>query len=428
MEVLILQALRDKRRYLSLSHAVPTDMVSVETAALLTWFRAYFDTYPEHTRVDTECLRSLIMTRGAALGKEAVSLILRLAAEIDRPEDKSAIEGILTRLYELDFSGQAGALLTKYNRNEEVDLAFEMQQLANKTRRAMVDGSGASWLQKSLAECLAADSEEGGLQLTSIPALQQNIKGLVTGDNIVVAAPTDKGKTSLVCRFAHDLHVQAVRLYPGRPLLYLVNEGKEERIKIRMYQTALGVDRMQLHEYVRLGVVDSMVAKLWGDLDSVRIISIHGKSVSQVMNIVQQHNPYMVITDMTGRIRATTNRGGMNDISQLEEVWNILREEATLQDFLHMGTVQVSAEGFDMLYPPLSAMQNSKTGIQTTVDLAIMMGALRDPQFNALRGLSTPKNKLARSGAKGEVQTDVTFNGHNNTWQQQGGVLVPAPI
>lgn len=426
MEVLILQALRDKRRFTTLSHAVPTDMVSQETAALLTWYNAYFQTYTEHTYVDSECLRSLIMTRGQSLGKEAVELILRLAAEIDRPEDKGAIEGIVARLYELDFSGRAGALITKYNQNEEVDLVFELSQLANKARRDMVEGSGASWLQKSLADCLAADSEEGGLQLTSIPALQQSIKGLVTGDNIAIAAPTDKGKTSLVCRITHDLHVQGIRLYPNRPMLYLVNEGKEERIKIRMYQTALGVDRMGLHEMDRLGVAERRVADLWGDLDSVRIVSVHGKSIAQVMSIVQQHNPYMVVTDMTGRIRSTSNRGGMNDISQLEEVWNIMREEATLQDFLHIGTVQVSAEGFDMLFPPLSAMQNSKTGIQTTLDLAIMMGALRDPQFANLRGISTPKNKLSRSGMKGEVQATVMFNGHNNTWVQEGGAI-PIP-
>lgn len=101
--------------------------------------------------------------------------------------------------------------------------------------------------------------------------------------------------------------------------------------------------------------------------------NIHGKNVSQVEQIIEHFNPYVVVTDMTGRIRSVSNRGGgANDIQQLEEVWNGMRELAAIHDFLHMGTIQVSAEGFDQLFPALSAMQNSKTGIQTTLDLCLM--------------------------------------------------------
>ena len=146
-------------------------------------------------------------------------------------------------------------------------------------------------------------------------------------------------------------------------------------------------------------------------------MNVHGQSIAQIARIIEAHKPYCVITDMTGRIRATGNTAGMNDISQLEAVWNSMREMAAIYDFLHIGTVQVSAEGFDMLYPPLSAMQNSKTGIQTTLDLCIMMGALVNPTAQFLRGISTPKNKLARSGANGLVQFEAVFNPNDNTWR-----------
>lgn len=88
-----------------------------------------------------------------------------------------------------------------------------------------------------------------------------------------------------------------------------------------------------------------------------------------------------------------------------------------IQQYAHMGTVQVSAEGFDMLYPPISALQNSKTGIQTTLDMCIMMGALVNPTAQFLRGISTPKNKLARSGANSLVQFEAVFNPNDNTWR-----------
>ena len=419
MDLPILQALRDKRRYKSLLHAVPVEMLSTETQVLLQWYAAYWETYPEHTRVDSQFLQSLIKVRCVGIDQTQVALAIQLAQRaLDVPEDKQAVDGLVSRLYELDFSGRAGAVLAAYSRGEEIDLAFEIQQLATATRRAMVEGQQASWATASILDCLAEDSDDGGLQWTSFNQMHMMMKGLHIGDNVAIAAPTDKGKTSLLCRFAVDFQRQAKTLYPGRPLLYLVNEGRQERIKIRMWQTELGMNREQMFYAATNHGVDHLIEEAWGGTDMIRIADVHGKSLPQICNIISQHNPHMVITDMTGRIRAPSNKGGgMNDIGQLEEVWNGLREDAVIQQYAHMGTVQVSAEGFDTLYPPLSAMQNSKTGIQTTLDLCIMMGALVNPTAQFLRGISTPKNKLARSGANGLVQFEAVFNPNDNTWR-----------
>ena len=418
MDTPILQALRDKRRFKSLLHAVPVEMLSTETQVLLQWYAAYWETYPEHDRVDSQFLQSLIKVRCATADPTQVSLALQLASQaLDTPEDKPAVDGLVSRLYELDFSGRAGAVLAAYSRGEEIDLAFEIQQLAMSTRRAMLEGQQAAWCSKSIWECLDADSDDGGLQWATFPQMALTMKGLHIGDNVAISAPTDKGKTSLLCRLAVDFQRQAKLLYPGRPLLYLVNEGTEERIKIRMWQTELGMTRDQLHQADR-AMVERRIAEAWGGTDMIRVANVHGKSLPQVANIIGQHEPHLVFTDMTGRIRAPSNKGGgMNDIGQLEEIWNGIREDAVIQHYAHLGTTQVSAEGFDMLYPPLSAMQNSKTGIQTTLDACVMMGALVNPTAQFLRGISTPKNKLAKSGANGLLQFEAVFNPNDNTWR-----------
>lgn len=418
MDVPVLQALRDKRRFKSLIHAVPAEMLSVETQTLLQWYAAYWEAYPEHTRVDSQFLQSLIKIRCTQSDPTQVALALQMVRQaLDTPEDKPAIDGLVSKMYELDFSGRAGAVLAAYNRGEEIDLAFELQQLASTTRRAMAEGGQASWASQSILECLEDDSDAGGLQWTMFPQLHMGLKGLHIGDNVAVVAPTDKGKTSFLCMMMSEFQKQAKTLYPGQPTLYLVNEGRKERIKVRAWQTLLKMNREQLFEAAKGHGVDHLIAEQWGGVDMVRIVDIHGKSMSQVSNIIGQHNPHTVITDMTGRIRAPSNKGGgMNDIGQLEEVWNCIREDSVIQGYGHIGTVQVSAEGFDMLYPPLSAFQNSKTGIQTTLDLCIMMGALVNPTAQFLRGISTPKNKLAKSGMNGYVQFEATFNPQNNTW------------
>lgn len=416
MDILILKALSNRQRYRSLHHAVPTGMVTADTQAMLAWFEVYYASFPERENVDINELISLVRLRSGSASQESLTLMVHLCELLRVPIDDTALRGIVGQLHELDLSGKAGALISRYNNGEELSLAFELQMLAAQTRRSMTDGSKPNWAHKGILEYLQGDSDEGGLQWSSFPVLHSQLKGLRKGDNVAVCAPTDQGKSSLLCRFAVDFQQQAKTIYPGQPLLYLVNEGTQERIQTRLYQTALGMQRDEMLRHTQEELEEKYVAVV-GARDAIRAMNIHGKNVAQTASLIEAMKPHMVITDMTGRIRATSNKsGGSNDINQLEEVWNDYRELAVIYDFAHMGTVQVSAEGFNMLYPPVSALQNSKTGIQTTLDLILMMGALQNPAAATLRGISTPKNKLARSGKLGQNQFECYFDAPINQW------------
>lgn len=417
MDLNILAAMMDRRRFKNLSHAVPTQMVSPQTVGMMQWFRAYWAAFPERDQLDPDELVSLIRLRTKGTDTEQVALTVALAERLKKPVDEDAIRSISSTLHELDFAGRAGALLTQYNDGQDVDLTYDLLMLAKEVRRSITDGDKPSWEDGDILSYLEADADEGGILLSYIKELGQNIKGLQPGDNIAVVAPTDKGKTSKLCRIAVCCAEQAKTLYPGRPLLYLVNEGTARKIVNRLYQTATGLNRRDMIEAARQGKLEQMYCDVVGARDAIRVVSIHGKNMAQVARIIEQHQPYAVITDMTGRIRSMSNKGGgANDIGQLEEVWDGMRELAAIYEFFHVGTVQVSAEGFNMLFPPLSAMQNSKTGIQTTLDLCIMMGALQSPEYAGIRGISTPKNKLARSGAESALQFQVGFEPEKNVW------------
>lgn len=417
MDLNILAAMMDRRRFKNLAHAVPTQMVSPETTGMMQWFKAYWSAFPDRTEIDPDELVSLIRLRTKGTDAEQVALTVALAEQLKKPVPEDAIRSISSTLHELDFAGRMGALLAQYNDGQDVDLTFDTLMLAKEVRRSITDGDKPQWADAPILQYLEEDSDEGGIMLDFIPEIGRSIKGLQPGDNIAVAAPTDKGKTSLLCRIAVRSAEQAKTLYLGRPLLYLVNEGTAKKIVNRMYQTATGLSRRDMLAAAQAGTLEQAYCKVVGARDAIRVVAIHGKNMAQVARIIEQHNPYAVITDMTGRIRAMSNKGGgMNDISQLEEVWDGMRELAAIYDFWHLGTVQVSAEGFNMLFPPISAMQNSKTGIQTTLDLCLMMGALQAPEWAKTRGLSTPKNKLARSGCESSLQLQVGFEPETNVW------------
>ncbi|CAI3971366.1 DnaB-like replicative helicase [Variovorax phage VAC_51] len=415
---LILHALRDKRRFNTLRTSVPDDMLSPDSTNMLAWYSLYFQTYPEAERVEVDQLQALIKLRAnPEAGPDALAVTLHLVGQLHDEPPSDAIAGVSNTLRERDLAGRAGALLARFNRGEEVDLAYELRSLSLEVKREMEAGGVGSWADGPIEQYLADDADEGGLMIDIYGDGFNTLKGLRPGDNIAVVAPTDKGKTSKLCKLAASFAKQRREEYikDQRPILYLVNEGQAERITTRMWQTVLGITREQMYEWNRTGELTLKYEDAIGGRRAIVLKNIHGKNLSQVEQIIEHFNPFVVISDMTGRIRAVSNRGGAaNDINQLEEVWNGMRELAAIHKFIHIGTIQVSAEGFDMLFPPISAMQNSKTGIQTTLDLCLMIGALNN--MPNVRGISTPKNKLARAGMKSENQFQVVFDAPGNTW------------
>jgi len=117
---------------------------------------------------------------------------------------------------------------------------------------------------------------------------------------------------------------------------------------------------------------------------------------------------------MVANYRLPCGGGGGNKTDEVEEKWIQLREMAVRHDFIHFGTIQVSAQdGDNVLYPPYGALKDSKTGVQGAADVILMMGALNDPKMQSLRGLSTPKNKFALPGKQSHVQGEVYFDAAN---------------
>jgi hypothetical protein len=419
MDLHIMAVLANRQRFKNLRDAVPDQMISGDAAVMLQWYGAYFDTFPEHKDIDWGSMASLVHMRSQRQTDEQKAMTALLLRKLQEPVSPDIVNGLAGQLIELDFAGKAGALLERYHNNGELDISYELQMLAAKTTRMKADGGKANWADGNILDYLRLEEDEGGLQWDLLPSLRANLRGVQLGDNIGLAAPTDKGKTSLICALVNVFQKQAKELHPGRPSLILVNEGTQERVTNRMYGTVAGVARDELWKMAESGELQRVFAEEMGGRDMVRVANIHGKNTAQVQRIIEQHNPHLVVTDMTGRIRASSNKGGAaNDFSQLEEVWNDMREMAAIQQFAHMGTVQVSVEGFNQMHPPLSAVQNSKTGIQTTWDLGLFMGALTNPDTQDLRGISTPKNKLARAGRKSHQMLTAHFDAGPNVWTE----------
>ena len=413
MDTLLLHALASKQRYRSLMHVVPTGMISQDTQVVLAWFGAYYNAFPEREHVVVDELISLVRLRSANASPEQVAITCQLVEHLRRPVDEAGLRGILGQLHELDLSGRAGALIAKYNAGEEIDLAYELNKLSAHAVRCMAQSAPDDYIDTPIHELLSEIDNDSGIKFRRLALLRENIAGLQGGASIAIAARPDKGKTSFIASIITDFAPQLPIIFgEGRPILWLNNEGSGKRIIPRVYQAALGVD---LNELIRLSncgeLVPKYTAAVGGTPDIIRVKDMHGASLANIEQVVESMRPSVVVFDMLANFRLAGVQNGANKADGVEQLWQEVREMAVRHDFISLSTVQISQEGGNQLYPPYSALKDSKTGIQGATDIILMMGSLDNPDAQAIRGLSTPKNKFAVAGKQSYVMGEVYFDG-----------------
>lgn len=413
MDSLLLHALSNKQRFNSLRHVVPQGMMAPDTLALLQWYAAYYAAFPERADIDIDEMQSLVRLRAAGSPPESIQITLHLLDQMRKRPDDTAMHGILGQLYELDLSGRAAALIEKYQRGDEIDLAYELSRLSQQAVRSKASATPDDYIKTGIVELLAEVSEDKGLKFRRIAALREHILGLQGGASIAIAARPDKGKTSLISSIVTDFAPQVVQMYKGtRPILWLNNEGSGKRIIPRVYQAALGKDLNEIITMSNSGVlVPAYTDAIGGIADLIRVKDMHGASLAQIEQVIEAQRPAVVIADMLANFRLSSVVNGANKADAVEQIWQEWRELMVRHDCIGLATVQISVEGGNMLYPPYSALKDSKTGIQGATDVILMMGSLDNPDAQTIRGLSSPKNKFAAPGKPSCFQSEVYFDG-----------------
>lgn len=426
MDSLVLHAMAQKQRYNSLRHVIPEGMMTADTNAVLAWFGAYYNAFPERTAVDLDELKSLVRLRSANASPEGVAITLHLIDQLKTPVDEVALNGILGQLYEMDFAGRAAAAIAKYQNGEEIDVLYEVAGLAEKAKRARNSATPDEYITTPIGDLLAEVADDKGLKFRRIAALREHILGLQGGASIAIAARPDKGKTSFIADCLTDFAPQVVAMYgSSRPILWLNNEGSGKRIIPRIYQAAL---KMDLNEIIALSNRGELVPKytevIGGVPDLIRVKDMHGASLAQIEQVIEAMQPSVVVGDMIANFRLSGAANGSNKADAVEQMWQEWREIMVRNDCIGLGTVQISQEGGNMLYPPYSALKDSKTGIQGATDVIIMMGSLDNPDAQTIRGLSSPKNKFAVPGKPSCFQSEVYFDGSRCKFDDGSGGAV----
>lgn len=397
------------------SSYIKTLTLQAETHTILKWLGSFYKANPSIARVHKEDLLGYMQLKGVP--PEALAIAEAQLSTLREPSPE------LVSIYTSSMQQNIVAAQLQKDLEQFQDDALDLSEKYPALFEEFVTKDSVEW-ETDVEGAIQRELEDFGWDLNFLP-FGEALRGVRKGHNILVAAPTDMGKTWFLCRMAVHLleqilkqHAEELKEHPQaelRPILFATNEQAADIILTRVVQTVLGKSLEELASTKNLNVEYTKHIPE----GALRIQNVHGQSAQQVAALAAKYNAQVLITDMTQRCGWTGGYG--SEHQDLEAVWNYFREQAILRDFLHIGTSQISIEGTDKLFPELTALKQSKTGIQNTVDLAIYIGARvgSDPIYERLRGISTPKNKLQRTGFRRYNTAEVQVQFDKNIWNQK---------
>jgi replicative DNA helicase len=404
LDTTLLRVMKERKDYYSLLPLIPEGTLDPNAKVLLHNFGLYFEKFPSHNHIDMMAFAPRFKAWNPKLKTEEFMVFVRIMGNLKPDTDTDERENIVQELSEYTFM-QTMANLTEQFQNGELEDALSSVTVAfdkYKMRRGIK--ARATWIDTGIGELLLDEFNDAGVAFR-LACLNQSMRRLRPGDFGILAARPDKGKTSFL---ASEVTYMAPQLPPDRNVLLLNNEGPGRRIIPRLYQAALGHTMDEMKSEHSAGRLEAAYIERMGRRDKVRVVDIHGMTNGQVETIIEDNNPGIIVYDMIDNIQGFGGEA-RTDLA-LEHMYQWARERSVKYDSIGIATSQISYEGDNQMYPPQSALKDSKTGKQGACDFMIMIGAVQDEAYRGSRFISTPKNKLRRPGGNSDTRTEVLFD------------------
>lgn len=230
----------------------------------------------------------------------------------------------------------------------------------------------------------------------------------LTGDSLFLLEDfTVTHNSSFMAYTLTDWAAQVVQEFgEDRPMLWLINEGKSIRSRMRLYNAGLRMDTSKIAELGDNALINELYSQaINAPADYIRCKEIHGLSMYEVERIVEAVRPSVCVLDMVANVKVPST----DPVQAAEERWQRWREMLVRYDVIGIGTSQISAPGDGVMFPGYSHLKDSRTSVQAAVDVCVILGASNDPLLSKMRGISTPKNKRSMPGKPECVEAEVVF-------------------
>lgn len=418
LDLTALRMFKKRDVYQRLHRSVPARALDQRTGTVLSLFGRYFAEHETVTVIKAEPFLLWFKLVNPRLTDEDLGVYGALFKKFDQDNEPGVELGIMERLVAADAAAKIAETLEKWNEGADFDLYSAVQKHTTDFEQSLFRKATSLQELTPIEDILLAEENEEGLRFR-LNTLNECVKPLRGGDFLVWAARPDAGKTTAIASEVTYMAPQVDKLYPGqkRSIVWLCNEGPTKQIVYRTFQAAGGWTDEQMFKLAKTPdpkyqskLRREYVELLGGRPGVLRVFPIHDKWSHDVEDIIKAHNPALVVFDMIDNIKfggEMANLGTRTD-QVLETMYQWARMLGVKYDTAIIATSQMSAEAENVMWPPQSALKDSKTGKQGAADVIVMMGRVNDNPNS--RYLSTPKNKRKRTGKPSCLMAEVLFD------------------
>jgi len=415
--------MRERDQFDKLYGFLPTHAFDDKTQVILKDFKAYFEEF-DHAVIDPGTFESWFFSfKHPTLQEESRGFYKKILAQVYLPLDESSRKGIVAKILELEFATNVANLVKKYEGGEDIDIQRSIEE-ANETFKVQLNRrANIPWVRDTIHDLLDEQGLNDGLHWR-LRCLNESMRPLRPGDFGIIAGRPDTGKTTFITSEVTNFANQMEAYYKSkRNIIWFNNEGPGKRIITRLYQSALNASIKDLLNMKKAGTIVDAYSKAIGDIDRIRIMDVHDLWNYDIVDILRESQPGLIIFDMIDSIKFHNASGTIQSRTDqvLEAMYQWARVLGVRFDCPVLATSQISNEGEGMQFPTMNMLKDSKTGKQGTCDFQLMIGKSNELGMENSRFIGLPKNKLHVEGFPKDPRSEVVFDGLRGRYITPGG-------
>lgn len=384
----LVNALRQRENLKLILPHLKKDVVSDDTLRIIKVFRDMFNLDKNLETIEWEDAITWAKVTNINNQKLIINALTTIQNKIDAGEVTPASTNALIKYYEdLRFAINLRNLSENFITGD-ITAFSELQEVVNKYQNSLINHSD------SVKEYLIGHSLDDLIKETvgssgydwRLEELNMMLGPLRKGDLVIVAARPEVGKTTLI---ASEITYMAEQLPNDRPVLWVCNEEAGNRVKLRIYQAALGKKKDDIIKDTEK--TNEELIELLGSLDKIQVAFSPYITVKQIEELCKTLNPGIIVIDQLDKVH-----GIKADRPDL--MYKALYQWARVLANEYGPTIVVSqadAEAEGQRWLTQNRLDGSKTAKQGEADALIMIGKDDDPKYEYSRFISIAKNKLA---------------------------------
>lgn len=408
-----LRSIRCRQKFKERIGSTPLYLFEEKTRDVVKLLSRYFRQYKSCEVVDkADFLTWVNEIKGDGFTDTDRTLYAALMDDFEEPLSTAAEQFLTERLQESDLVYRASDIIEKWANGDEIEIIEQLKVVTDKAAFSRADRDGIVRVTESIEEILAHAGSNWGFNWR-LPLLSKAMRPAQPGDMILVAARPDSGKTTFIGDIVRPWLDELDEVFPGegRCVLWLNNEGPGTRIKLRNYQSALGLTISEVDEMARTkGKLDEEYSRIITNHDRLIILDVHQKNTAQIERKIAEFNPGVIVWDMLDKVKYVTEDAFRNTRTDeyLEGLYSWVRESGVIYNCVNIVSTQLSGDAENMQYPHLGMLKDSKTGKQGTADAILTFGAV--DTYPRTRFIGLTKNKLNMGRATSRLG-EVVFDG-----------------